>query len=292
MKHIRFDWAIKKILRDKVNYVILEGFISELIGERVRIDSILESESNPFFEESKLNRVDILAHSSQGELFLIEVQNSSEQDYFHRMLYGTSCLITEYLNRGEPYSKIKKIYSINIVYFSLGRGDDYVYEGRLDFYGRHLNDRLELSISQKELFRIQEVYQIFPEYYILKVNRFDDATKDSLDEWIYFLKNSEIKDDFVAQGLREAKERLREENLPPSESEAYKQYLKDKQYEVSILASTKAIAELEGWKKGREEGQQMEKLNIAKALKEAGQPLELIAQVTGFTIDFLRDLEE
>ena len=126
MKHIRFDWAIKKILRDKVNFVILEGFISELIGESIKIDTVLESESNQSSEESKLNRVDILARSNQGELLLIEVQNSTEQDYFHRMLYGASSLIIDYLNRGEPYSSIKKVYSINIVYFSLGRGNDYV----------------------------------------------------------------------------------------------------------------------------------------------------------------------
>lgn len=104
MKHIRFDWAIKKILRDKVNFVILEGFISELIGESIKIDTVLESESNQSSEESKLNRVDILARSNQGELLLIEVQNSTEQDYFHRMLYGASSLIIDYLNRGEPYS--------------------------------------------------------------------------------------------------------------------------------------------------------------------------------------------
>jgi predicted transposase/invertase (TIGR01784 family) len=286
MKHIRFDWAIKKILRDKVNYVILEGFISELIGQRIKIDSILESESNRPFEESKLNRVDILARSTQGELLLIEVQNSTEQDYFHRMLYGTSALITEYLNRGEPYNNLKKIYSINIVYFSLGRGDDYVYEGRLEFQGRHLHDRLELSTLQQQLFQIEQIYQIFPEYYLLRVNNFHKATQDGLDEWIYFLKNSEIKDSFVAQGLREAKERLREETLAPADSEAYQKYLKDKQYEVSILATTRASAELEGRQKGREE----EQLKIAKTLQQLGQSPEFIAEATGLAIEVVRDL--
>ena len=284
MKHIRFDWAIKKILRDKVNFVILEGFISELIGQSIKIETILESESNQLAEEHKLNRVDILAKSTQGELLLIEVQNSTEQDYFHRMLYGASSLITEYLNRGEAYGNVKKVYSINIVYFSLGRGDDYVYEGRLEFQGRHLNDRLELSMTQKELFKIQEIYQIFPEYYLLRVNKFDNSTKDNLDEWIYFLKNSEIKDDFSAQGLPEAKERLREENLAPIDSDAYKQYIKNKQYETSILETTKAAADLEGWKRGRRE----EQLSIAKAMKQAGSSLEFIAKVTGLS---LLDLE-
>ena len=304
MRHIRFDWAIKKILRDKVNFVILEGFLTELIGDAITIESILESESNKFAEDSKFNRVDILARSGDGKLVLIEVQNSTEQDYFHRMLYGTSALISEYLTQGEPYGNVKKVYSVNIVYFSLGRGDDYVYEGRIDFRGRHLNDRLELSTNQQELFKIQNIYQIFPEYYLLRVNKFDNETKDNLDQWIYFLKNSEIKEEFSAKGLPEAKERLREERLEGADREAYRQFIKDRQYEISILASTRAEAELEGWKKGvqdgleqgleqglqqgreqgREEGQRLQQVRIAQSLKRSGSPVDFIAEITGLTI--------
>jgi len=289
MKHIRFDWAIKKMLRDKANHVILEGFISELLEQSIQIESILESERNPLREENKFNRVDILARSTAGKLLLIEVQNNTEQDYFHRMLYGASTLISEYLNRGEPYQNIKKVYSINIVYFALGRGQDYIYQGRQEFRGWHLDDRLELSSTQKELFNLQEIYEIFPEYYLLKVNNFDDKTKDRIDEWIYFLKNSEIKDEFSAQGLAEAKERLREEYLSVEERATYRRYLKDKQYENSIISTAKAEAELMGWKRGKQEGEQEgkqeEKQSIAKAMKKAGSPIEFIAQVTGLSLD-------
>jgi predicted transposase/invertase (TIGR01784 family) len=282
MKHIRFDWAIKKILRDKANFVILEGFISELLGRSILIDSILESESNPWTEETKLNRVDILARGDRGELMLIEVQNSTEQDYFHRMLYGASNLITEYLDRGEPYGKVKKVYSINIVYFSLGRGNDYIYQSQFEFIGRHQNDRLNLSPTQKQLFDLEEIYQIFPEYFIIQVNKFPDITQDTLDEWVYFLKNSEIPETFHAKGLPEAKERLTEEQLPPEERSSYRQYLKDKQYEISILETTKAAAKLEG--------QQEEKRSIARSLKESGVGIDLIAQVTGLTIAEVENL--
>ena len=71
----------------------------------------------------------MLAENSKGELVIIEVQNNRELDYFHRMLYGTSKAITEYMNQGDPYAKVKKVYSVNIVYFDLGQGDDYVYHG-------------------------------------------------------------------------------------------------------------------------------------------------------------------
>lgn len=45
-KYIRFDWAAKRMLRDKANFAILEGLITVLIGEAVHIIEILESEGN------------------------------------------------------------------------------------------------------------------------------------------------------------------------------------------------------------------------------------------------------
>ena len=44
--YIRFDWAMKHMLRDKANFDILEGFVSVLLGEEIKIEEILESESN------------------------------------------------------------------------------------------------------------------------------------------------------------------------------------------------------------------------------------------------------
>ncbi|NEO16813.1 MAG: Rpn family recombination-promoting nuclease/putative transposase [Moorea sp. SIO4G2] len=273
--HIRFDWAIKKLLRDKANYVVLEGFITELLGEEITIESILEGESNRLTEDNKLNRVDILALNSAGELLLVEVQNSSENDYFHRMLFGVSTLLTQYLDKGEPYSKLKKVYSINIVYFTLGQGQDYIYEGKLDFRGRHHRDSLGLSSLQKELFKLEQVYQIFPEYYILRVNQFDNVTRNSLDEWIYFLKNSEIKEEFQARGLAEAKDKLRIESLPLPEKVAYQNYLENKRYEISLLEGAEAAGKLQGRAEKATE--------IAKAMKARGIDINLIVATTGLT---------
>ena len=113
---VRFDWAIKKLLRNKANYDVLEGFLSVLLGRQMKIHRFLDSESNQDNDNDKFNRVDMLVEDENGEILLIEVQNDRQLDYFHRMLYGTSKTISEYIGLGDEYSKIKKIYSINIVY--------------------------------------------------------------------------------------------------------------------------------------------------------------------------------
>ena len=111
------------------------GFLSEFLGFEVEIQEILESESNKDNPQDKFDRVDILVKSKEGELILVELRYDSQTDYFHRMVYGISKLITQYINEGEAYGTIKKAYSINIVYFSLGQGSDYFYEYRGEFFG-------------------------------------------------------------------------------------------------------------------------------------------------------------
>jgi len=288
--HIRFDWAIKKLLRNKANYGVLAGFLSELLGKPIQIQSILEGESNQQTEDDKLNRVDILAENDQGELILIEVQNNTEQDYFHRMLYGTARLITDFLEKGQPYGKVKKVYSVNVVYFSLGQGDDYIYKGTLDFRGLHLEDELGLSINQQKLFNIQDVYEIFPEYYVIKVNNFNDVAKTTLDEWIYFLKKSQIKEEFTAQGLAEAKENLLVDSLSEEERANYLRFMENRRYEVSLIEGSRSEGRLEGIEEGIEQGKQQEKINIARILKQKGTDIDTITEATGFTRKEIEEL--
>ena len=44
--YIRFDWAMKRLLRNKANFAVLEGFLTTLLRDRIKIQKLLESESN------------------------------------------------------------------------------------------------------------------------------------------------------------------------------------------------------------------------------------------------------
>lgn len=279
---IRFDWALKRLLRNKANYKVLEGFMSELLNEEITIINILESESNQETEDDKFNRVDLLVENSKKELTIIEIQQRNEYDYFHRILYGTSKLITEYLKLGEPYSNIRKVYSVNILYFDLGHGEDYIYHGKTDFEGIHKHDKLILSENQTEKFHKYKPEQIFPEYYIIKVNRFDDYAKSTLDEWIYYLKNDEIKDDFKAKGLAEAKELLKIDKLNEEDRRAYKRYWENKSYEASIVDTIKFDQE---YKLKKEE-----KITIAKNAIKEGASIDFIIKITGLSKEEIEKL--
>ena len=234
---IRFDWAIKRLLRNKANFVVLEGFLSELLFDNIKITRILESEGNQESDIDKYNRVDILTENTKGELIIIEIQNTYEIDYFQRMTYGVSKTISEHLSLGDAYEQVKKVISVNIVYFDLGQGKDYIYHGKTEFTGLHEHDILQLSFRQKEKFDKENVADIFPEYYILKVNNFSDTAKDTLDEWIYFLKNSAVKLDFTAKGLKEATQILDIMQLNPKEEYSYNRHLDSLHLKASEILS-------------------------------------------------------
>lgn len=66
-RYIRFDWAVKRLLRQKANFDVLEGFLTVLLGEEVKIIELLESESNQQSVDDKFNRVDIKAKTAKAK---------------------------------------------------------------------------------------------------------------------------------------------------------------------------------------------------------------------------------
>ena len=281
---------MKKLLRSKANFEILEGFLSELLKEGIHILEILESESNKIDRSDKFNRVDLKVKNTAGEIIIIEVQYEHEFDYLQRILYGTSKVITEHLKEKDPYADIVKVISVNILYFDLGHGDDYIYHGTTSFKGLHDNDQLQLSDKQQHLYQQQEIHQIFPEYYLIKVNNFNDIAKDTLDQWIYFLKNEEIKEEFNAQGLTQAKRELDILRLPEPERAAYERYQDDPHYQASMVESSYTVGTIDGRKEGleqgleqgKQEGKKEEKKEIAINLLDV-LDVPTIAAKTGLT---------
>ena len=300
---VRFDWAIKRILRHKADHTILNGFLSSLLGEPIKIEKMLESESNQEYEENKSNRVDMLAEDAEGKKIIIEVQNETEDSYFHRMLFGTSKIVNQYLKKGQKYDKITKVYSVNIVYFKLGEGSDWAYHGTTEFRGMHNNELLELSPTLRDKFKITSVSDIFPEYYILRVNDFDKYAVTPIEQWMHFLKHSELPEKADAPGLKEADEELRYSRLSIEQRRAYDRYIDNMLSLEDVMQSAwdhgvyegraegiekgRAEGRAEGIEKGREE----EKYEIAKAMLADGMSVKVIARYTGLSEEEIQNLK-
>jgi predicted transposase/invertase (TIGR01784 family) len=283
-QHIRFDWAMKRLLRQKANFEVLEGFLSELLKEDVVIQNIEEGEGNQTYKNDKFNRVDILALNSKNELVLIEIQTTNEIDYLLRMLYGVSKAIVDHIELGDAYIKVKKVYSINIVYFGLGQGNDYIYHGKFEFTGENLHDTLGLTNYQKKHLNYDTIAKLYPEFYILKVNNFDKQAVDTLDQWIYFLKNTTIPDNFNAKGLAKAKKTLEFDQMTDDERRKYKGYLSFVQSEQQQYLAETGESFYKGLDKGigigEEKGVEKAQKNFVLESHRLGLTVDTIATIT------------
>ena len=304
-RYVRFDWAVKRMLRNKANFDVLEGLITVLLNEKVTIVELLESEGNQESADDKFNRVDIKAKNDKGQIFLVEIQLTRELYYLERILYGTAKAITEHINLGNTYSEIKKVYSINIIYFDLGKGADYLYHGQNVFTGVHTHDTLRISAKENGVIRMRTSEEVFPEYFIIRVNEFDQVAKTPLDEWLDYLKNGHIKDDTTAPGLQEARKKLQYMMLDKAERYAYDEHLNAIMIQNDVLGNArlegleegreKGLAEgrekglAEGREKGlaegRAEGEHSKAMAIAQSLKGMGMPVQQIATVTGLSVE-------
>lgn len=310
--YIRFDWAMKHMLRDKSNFGILEGFISVLLGEEVKIVEILESESNQDTDTDKFNRVDIKAKNSKGHLIIIEVQLTRQLYYLQRILYGTCKAITEHINIGDKYDHVKKVYSISILYCDFGQGDDYVYHGVTRFKGIHTGSDLLVNTKEEGVIVQHLPREVFPEYYLVRVNVYDKIPESPLDEWMTYLKTGKVKEDTRTPGLQEVKKKLQYLSMTAKERRAYDEHMDTIRVQNDVLdtardegraegleegraqglAEGRAEGRAQGRAEGRAEGRAQGVADVAKKMLAAGMDVQMISSVTGLSVQEIEAIRE
>ncbi len=301
-RYIRFDWAIKRLLRQKANFDVLEGFLTVMLREEIKIEEILESEGNQESADDKFNRVDIKALNSKGEIIIVEIQNTREIHYLERILYGVAKAITEHISLGEGYQEIKKVYSISILYFDIGVGDDYIYHGQNHFIGVHTGDHLRVNTRERNVIVSRLPAEVFPEYILVRVNEFDKAALTPLDEWIKYLKDGTIRPDTTTPGLREAREKLKYYSMSPGERLVYDRHIDDIIIQNDAIDTAKLEGRIEGKAEGKAEGLAEGKAEgltegeakgirqVAANLKRMGMDIDSIANSTGLSKDEISSL--
>ncbi len=276
-RYVRFDWAIKRLLRQKANFGVLEGFLTVFLGEKVEIVDILESEGNQQETDDKFNRVDIKARNSKGEIIIVEVQNTSEVFYLERILYGVAKAITEHIYLGNTYEEVKKVYSISILYFDLGQGKDYIYKGDNHFIGLHTNDELKITTRERDTIVRKAPEEVFPTYYLIRVNNFDQVAVSPMEEWMRYLKEGVIGDTPKAPGLKEAREKLQYYAMSKEERYAYDEHINAVMIQNDVISNAKregrAEGRAEGMAEGMEKGKSEERMSNLKKLMDSARSM-------------------
>jgi predicted transposase/invertase (TIGR01784 family) len=297
---VSFDWAMKHILRDKANFDVLEGFLSTLLNDEIRVLSLLESEANQQHELDKYNRVDLLTVDSKKEIVLIELQYTWQPAYLKRLLYGTAKLIVDHIQIGQPFDQVRKVISISILYFPVSQdADDYLYHGKTEFTGLNTGKLLQVNMAhlpKPEQLKPaashhangatkadDEVVNIFPEYYLIEVGHFQNLIRHPIDEWIYLFKNSAVRDDFHSRNIQAAKEKLTVMQMSEADRKAYEQFLLSRANALDVMTGHFQQGIEQGIEIGKEQGIEFANRENARKMRDAGLDPTFIAKITGLT---------
>ena len=131
-----------------------------------------------------------------------------------------------------------------------------------------------------------DVHNIFPEYLVISIPLFDDVIHGEIDEWLYVMKNSRVKEDFKSPYMKKVAERLNILKMTKTERTAYQSYINKSLKDRDYIVSAKEEGEEIGIKKGKIDG----KIEVAKKMLESKLPLEIISQCSGLTIDEIKKL--
>ena len=134
------------------------------------------------------------------------------------------------------------------------------------------------------------VSDLYPEYYILKVNDFNRWSRVPLEQWIYVLNTGDIPEDADAPGLDEAREKLKIARMTKAELNSYYRHLDN----VVILRDNIETAtwegKMEGLAEGLAEGRKEGIIEVARSLKSMGFKAEEIVKATGLSEVQIDDL--
>jgi len=279
------DLAFKKIFGNEKHKNILISFLNAVLdfkGDKKIVDvTLVNPYQVPKIPELKETILDIKAKNQKDESFIVEMQKKDLGDFAKRSLYYTSKAYVSQLDKGNDYSKLKKVYFIGILNFNIFENKDYI--------SRHL------IINQETLKQDLKDFE-FTFIELPKFNKSLNELETILDKWIYFIKNAEnlemIPKEFKNQEFKEAFEIATQTAWNKDELEVYEYIALKEADEINALRTAEKKGLEKGLQKGREEGRKLEKIEIAKKALQNGVDIETIKLLTSLDEEEILKIKE
>ena len=276
------DFAFKKLFGTEMNKDLLISFLNALLqGREVVLDvNYLNTEHLGTQEYDRRAVFDVYCKNDKGEVFLVEMQKGEHQVFKDRSIYYSTFAIREQAPRGEWNYELKGVYTIGILNFCFDkeREGNYYHEVKL------------MDTATKEVFydKLVFIYLEMP-----KFTKQENELESLFDKWLYVIRNlaalmerPRVLQEKVFAHLFEAAEIAKFSRVERYE---YEESLKAYRDWFSVMATAELRGEErgkgKGLKEGLEKGRIEERLRNARGLKARGVDAEIIAQVTGLSVD-------
>lgn len=276
------DFAFKKLFGTEMNKDLLISFLNALLqGREVVLDvNYLNTEHLGTQEYDRRAVFDVYCKNDKGEVFLVEMQKGEQQFFKDRSIYYSTFAIREQAPRGEWNYELKGVYTIGILNFCFDkeREGNYYHEVKL------------MDTATKEVFydKLVFIYLEMP-----KFTKQENELESLFDKWLYVIRNlatlmerPRVLQEKVFAHLFEAAEIAK---FSRGERYEYEESLKAYRDWFSVMATAELRGEERGKEKGLKEGLEKgrleERLRNARGLKARGVDADIIAQVTGLSVD-------
>ncbi|WP_265024635.1 Rpn family recombination-promoting nuclease/putative transposase [Wolbachia endosymbiont (group A) of Eupithecia tripunctaria] len=290
------DVSFKRIFGTEKNRDILIHFLNDILGftgkNEIKDIEFLSTIQDPDIAAKKQSIVDVLCRDSTGAQYICEMQVAKTKGCEKRAQYYAAKAYSRQADKGDQYHNLKEIIFIAIA-------DCVLFPNKSEYKSKHtIRDE---DTNEHDL---KDFYFIFIELPKFPKNK-EDQLENIVEKWVYFFRYADetseeelekiIGSDVI---IKKAYEELNRFNWSEKEFIAYEQEIKRILDEQAVLAQKLDDATEKGREEGKEEGIQIghekgrkaEKIEVAKNSLKAGVSIDVIAQITGLSIDEIQKL--
>lgn len=273
------DFGFKKLFGEEASKDLLIDFLNQLLPAEHTIINLTfrNPEQLGAVAAERKAIVDIHCENEKGDQFIVEMQKAKIKFFKDRAVFYTTFPIREQAEKGDWDFKLKPVYCVALLDFEF---DDH----------RHQKNHIT-HVQLKDQY-CQTFYDKLT-YIFIEMPRFtkqESELENHFDKWLYFLKNLEtiesIPDILNEQVFLKGFEIARIANFDQKELTEYEESLK-------IYRDLKGVIDTsfeEGEKVGYDKGKDEQARQMAKLMKNNGEPIEKISNYTGLSLEELEKL--
>ena len=275
------DFGFKKLFGTEFNKPLLIDFLNELIGPETGIIRDLTFLSTDQLGRSQADRqaiFDIYCENENREKFIVELQKAKQNYFKDRSIYYSTFPIQQQAKKGEWNFKLKAVYTIGILdfVFDEDKEDDRVVYRKIQL----------MDVDSGRVFynKLTYIYLEMP-----KFTKTEEELETHFDKWLYILKNLHLLTDRPKKIQERIFRQLFEQaEIAQFSEQEYQEYENSLKYYRDLKNSIdtafdegKIEGKIEGERLGIEKGIAQGKIETAKAMKQKGMNLAVIAEITG-----------
>ena len=269
------DFGFKRLFGEEANKDILMDFLNELLREEQG-----EIKEVTFKKTEQLGRqlvdrkaiFDIYCESESGEKFIVEMQKAKHNFFKDRSVFYSTFPIREQAEKGDWNYELKAVYTIAIL--------DFIFEE-----DKHDKEKMLYRVKLSDIETHKVFYDKLSFIYIEmpKFKKSLDECTTHFDRWLYVLRNLETFDNYPEKLQEKIFKKLFGEaeiaGLSKDELAAYDESLK-------VYRDMKGCIDT-AFDEGKLEG----KIEVAKIGLAKGYPVEMIAEMTGLSVEAVEQLK-